>query len=284
MTLGYIVQRQRQTAVALGFAVQRPAGQILVCIRYCGEDYIVVTAYRQLAVRDFSVLAVYRCGDMAQTGRAERNIIGRNRFKCYIYRCFIGQIGNGVAVLLGCRSGDCGRAVSRRIPALDLITVLRLCRKDDGRAGRLLCAGVERIRAVRCGEVHRIRLADDLDPHIHADIVRYLMGKGRTGFTILLAAVHIPAFYLVAVIQTGNGKGDGTIGGRRGAAFKVGFRAAVRLELRRKLCLMRRSIRAVCLEAVGHLLAQRVKLNFNLLRSIYNVVCNGKRRLAAFRR
>lgn len=144
MTISYIVQRQRQTAVALGFVVQRPAGQILVFIRYCGEDYIVMTAYRQLAVRDICVLAVYRCGDMTKTGRAERNIIGRNRFKCYIYRCFIGQIGNGVAVLLGSRIRNCTTTLSRRIPALDLITVLRLCRKDDGRAGRLLCAGVER--------------------------------------------------------------------------------------------------------------------------------------------
>ena len=40
------------------------------------------------------------------------------------------------------------------------------------------------------------------------------------------------------------------------------------------------SRRAAFLEAVGHLIAQRVKLDLNLLRSIYNVVCNSKFRLA----
>lgn len=105
------------------------------------------------------------------------------------------------------------------------------------------------------------------------------MRKGRTGFTGLLAAVHIPAFYLVAVIQTGNGKGDGTIGGRRGVACKVGCRAAVRREDCLKLCLMCRSIRAGRLEAVGHLLAQRVKLNFNRLRR-GDLIVNRQRRLA----
>ena len=370
--LGHIVQRQIQTAVALGFAVQRPAGQILVFIRYCGEDYIGVTVYRQLAVCDCCVRAVDRCGDMTETGRADRNLVGRNFFKFHIDICRIGQIGNGVAVLFGCRSGDCGRAVSRRIPALDLITILRLCRKDDGRAGRLLCAGGERLRsvlcsqrtvfrsdtvvyrvgygiqriccgnrgvlcnvecerftrflalftvygpacegiagcalrfcregntrvadnriavckrrvacrcrygAVRCGEVHRIRLADDLDLHIHADIMGHFVRKGHTGCTVLLSAVHIPAFYLVAVIQAGNGKGDGATGVRRGAACKVGFRAAVRLEGGLKLCLMRRSIRAVFLEVVGHLVAQRVKLDLNRLRR-GDLIVNRKRRLA----
>ena len=262
--------------LVLAGIIRIPALDLIAGFRHCRKDdgragrlffaglkrrFTVLCRQRAVAARNNAV--VYRIGHSVQHV-CRRNYgvlrdIERERFcrfgsRLTVYRPAVKGIAG--CALRRCRKGNT-RIANNRIAACKLCTVCR-CRN-------------------RAGEGYCIRRADDFNLNIHADIVRYAMGKGRTDFAGLLDAVYIPAFHLIAVIQTGNGKGDRAVGIRHRAGCK--FRCigrTVRRECRRQLRIMLRRSRAVRLETVGHFFASRVKLNLNRLSG---GVCNRNLRL-----
>ena len=135
----YIIESKCE--VCISCFTNCPACKVLIFIRCCCEDYIVITIYCEIATCDFSSLAVDSCCYCAETFNIDSNFISWDRFKLYINCHVCNEICCGVSILFEA----CDELVictgRIRIPASYTVACCRSCCECE------ICAGIYACRA-----------------------------------------------------------------------------------------------------------------------------------------